>query len=270
MTTDTPWIDILDVSVAQGVIDFEKVAAGEVYPGTGRRWRGVIAKVSENETWRDAKRVANIAGARAVGLAWGAYGFIHPMGDMRKQVANAYEAIGDTMPSFALALDVEAADPSVTSQMLVDQIRRGRDATLETFGRPPIIYSYPYFWSSRVLAAAVHAPDLAELTLWWAYYGAGKPWYPRREQLPVAPEPWRSAGKDVTLWQYSGNTTKTPGAWTGHVDGIVGDVDRNVFAGTEDDFVYGFCGRPRPDQLEEEAPIVRPRIEFEPRKIVIE
>jgi GH25 family lysozyme M1 (1,4-beta-N-acetylmuramidase) len=253
---EQPWIDILDVSVAQGAIDWQRVAAAEVYPGTGRRWRGVIVKVSENETWRDKNRAANIAGARGAGLLFGAYAFIHPMGDVRKQVANAYEAVGDTMPSFALALDVEAADASLSPQQIVDQIRRARDATLETFVRLPLVYSYTDFWARRVMPAAAAATDLAELPPWWAFYGNGRPWYPTRAQLPKSPEPWRSAGKPIVLWQYSGNTTKVPGAWTGHVDGIVGDVDRNVFTGTEDEFAYGFCARPRPDQLEQAPAIV--------------
>lgn len=254
----TEWIDLLDVSVAQGAIDWPRVAAAEVYPGTGRRWRGVIVKVSENETWRDQSRVKNIAGARSAGLLVGAYAFIHPMGDVAKQVQNAWDAVGDTMPSFALGFDLEAADPSLTSHQLVDQLRRGRDETLRWFGRHPLVYSYPDFWTRRMMPSVAGANELAELPLWWAFYGAGTPWYPRREQLPRAPEPWRTAGKPITLWQYSGNTRKIPGAWTGHVDGIYGDVDRNVFTGAEEAFEYDFCGRPRPDQLEQPPAVVRP------------
>lgn len=250
------WIDILDVSVAQDTIDFHRVAAAKVAPGVDRRWRGVICKVSENETWRDKSRVQNLDGARAAGLLVGAYAFIHPMGDMEKQVANAWDAIGDQLPAFGLALDVEAADPSLSPQQLVDQIRRGRDATLKMFGRLPLVYSYLDFWERRVAPAAKLAPDLAELPLWWAFYGAGRPWYPTRAQLPTSPEPWRAAGKPLTLWQYSGNTKKVSGDWTAHVDGIVGDVDRNVFAGTEDEFIYGFCASPRPDQLEPAPAVV--------------
>lgn len=256
------WIDLLDVSAANGVIDFGRVAAAEVAPGVARRWRGVLCKVSENETWKDQTRLANIAGARAAGLPFGAYAFLHPMGDMGKQVANAWEAVGDTMPSMALALDLEAADPSLSSQAIVDQLRRARDATRARFWRLPIVYSYPDFWARRMMPAAAQAPDLAELPLWWASYGAGFPWYPRRDQLPVAPEPWRASGRAVELWQYSGNTKKTPGAWTGRVDGIGGDVDRNVYTRGEEAFLYDFLGRPLYDQLEPEAPTVRPMLDF--------
>ena len=42
------------------------------------------------------------------------------------------------------------------------------------------------------------------------------------------------------------------------MDGIVGDVDRNVYTLGEDAFLYDFCGRPRADQLEEDDRIVRP------------
>ena len=249
-------IDILDVSAAQGVIDWAKVIDDPVTPGSAKRWRGVICKVSENETWKDQMRAANIAGARAHHLAWGAYAFIHPMSDVKKQVANMYEAIGDMMPSFAAALDVEAADSSLDSAKLVDQIRRGRDAVLEQFGRAPMIYTYPDFYVRRLMPAIVEARDLFELDWWWAYYGAGVPWYPNPAARPPLLEPFKSLGKEPILWQYSGNTKKVPNAWTARVAGIYGDVDRNLFLGTEEEFQFGFCGRPRPDQLEPEAPIV--------------
>lgn len=251
------WIDILDVSAAQGVIDFQRVAAAKVAPGVDRRWRGLICKVSEGQTYKDPTRQRNIAGARAVGMPWGAYAFIHPAGDVRKQVENMWNAVGDTMPIFAPAFDLEAADPALTPQQLVDQLRRGRDAVLEWFGRLMLVYSYPDFWARRMMPAVALATDVAELPLWWAFYGAGMPWYPKHEQLPRGPEPWRSAGKTATLWQYSGNTKKPESGWFGHVDGIVGDVDRNVFVGSEDDFTFGFCNAPRTYRAEAQPQIVR-------------
>lgn len=251
------WIDLLDVSAAQGQIDWPRVAAAQVAPGIDRRWRGVIEKVAEGESYKDPTRIANIAGARAVGLPWGAYVYLHPNGDIEKQIENALAAIGDTMPSFPLALDLEAADPSLAAAELVARVRRARDATLDRFGRAPTLYSFPDFYARRMMPAVSLATDLAELELWWASYGAGVAWYPTRAQLPHAPDPWRAAGKTALLWQYSGNVSgPAPNGWTGRVDGISGDVDRSVFTGSEDAFVYDFCGRPRPDQLEPDAPIV--------------
>lgn len=252
------WIDLLDVSAAQGAIDWSRVAAAMVAPGLARRFRGAYVKVAEGPTAKDPCRAANIAGLRAAGLPWGAYLYVHPMHDMADQVQNSLDAIGDTMPDFPLALDVEAADPSLSAGNLVDQIRCGIDATIERFGRPPMIYSYPAFWARRVMPAAASVPEIASLKLWWASYGAGVAWYPRRDQLPTAPEPWRTAGKVPTLWQYSGDLKKSASAWTAHVDGINGDVDRSVFTGTEDEFLYDFCGRPRPEQLEDGSRIVHP------------
>lgn len=263
---DANWIDILDVSAAQGgAIDFHRVAAAKVAPGVDRCWRGVYIKVAENETAKDPTRVAHIAGARAAGLPWGAYVYLHPQGDMAKEIANAYAAIGDTMPDFPLALDFEAADPSLTAQQLVDQLRRARDAAMTTFGRGPLGYSFPNFWTTRMMPAIVGATDLAEVMLWWAFYGAGLPWYPRRDQLPKAPDPWFSAGKPITLWQDEGNTKKVPGAtWDGRVDGINGDVDRSVFTLGEDAFLYDFCGRPRTAQSEGDVRIVH-ALDLQPR-----
>lgn len=254
------WIDILDVSAYQGTIDWSRVAAARVHPDVDRRWRGVVIKVSEGETSRDKARLANLSGARAAGLLVGAYAFIRPTKNAGLQVANAWAAIDDTMPSFPLALDVEAAPASLTPAQLVDQIRRARDAVIESFGRAPLLYSYPDFWARRVAPAVASAPDLAELPLWWASYGAGKPWYPQAGQVPAVPEPWRSGGRAITIWQYSGNTTKTAGAWTGRVDGIAGDVDRNVFLGTEEEFRHGLLGQPRQERLEAPMRIVHPSV----------
>lgn len=270
--------DILDVSAAQGPnIDWDKVAEAEVFPGTGRRWSGVIQKVAENETWKDATRQRNIAEARRVGMAFGVYSFVHPMGDVDAQVKNAYDAIGDTMPGYGFMFDFEAADPSLTPAQLRDQILRGRDASWKWFGALRMrLYTYPWFWNSRVcgdqlagspaLETAKPAFEvIKELPLALATYGQGTPWYPRREDLPKPLIPWSK----VTVWQYSGNTKKT-GGWAGQVDGIPGDVDRNVFVGTEDEYLHDFMGRPRGEQLMKEPEIIHPEvplIDREPREV---
>lgn len=257
IASESEWIDLLDVSAAQGTIDWARVAAAEVAPGVNRRWRGVIAKLAEAETHKDPTRLANINGARAAGLGFGGYLFLHPMGDMERQVQNAYEALGDTMPSYALAIDLEAADPSLTAQQIIDQARRARDAALyRWFGRLPILYGYPDFTARRMQPALSLALDLAELTYWGAFYGAGLPWYPKLRDVPRPPAPF----KRMSLWQYSGNTKKVHGSWLGHVDGINGDVDRNVYLLGEEAFAYDFCGRPRPEQLLSESPVVRPTV----------
>lgn len=243
--TDANWIDILDVSAAQGqVIDFGRVAASNVAPGVARKWRGAYIKVAEGETAKDETAAGHIAGVRAADLLWGPYLYVHPAGNMAKQVANAWAAIGDTMPDFPLGIDFEAAAVGLSPQFLVDQLRRARDAAMSTFGRV-LAYSFPNFWATRMMPNVAGADDLAEVMLWWAFYGAGGPWYPRRDQLPKAPRPWSS----IALWQYSGNTKKTPGQWDGRVAGIAGDVDRSVFTGTEDAFLHDFCGQPRSAEM---------------------
>lgn len=237
-------IDVLDISEAQGVIDFRRVAAAKVAPGVDRHFRGVLVKVTEGEHYKDPRRLEYLASAAAVGLRTGAYHFLHPDDELKsaadglRLARRVWDAIGDTVPHFRVAIDLEGAALHLTSQNLLDRVFWARDGIRSFFGRNPTLYTYPDFYDRRLASAFDVSQELADtVPLHWASYGDGYPWYPKPSQVPRVRGLW----KKITLWQYSGNTKKRSGAWNGLVDGIAWDVDRNVFLGTEEEFA-DFCG----------------------------
>lgn len=253
-------IDVLDVSRAQGAIDWPRVVAHPVAPGVDRRWRAAIVKVTEGPRGRDPKRLEYLAGARAVGMRTGVYHYLYP-NDELKSAADAsalalrvWDAVGDELPHFRVAIDLEGADAWLTPQQLLDRVLWCRDGVAEYFGRAPMLYTYPWFYEHRLKSAFATSRDLAEtVPLWWARYSTGTR-YPTSADVPKAPAPWDR----VTLWQYSGNDgARVPGfGWA---------VDRNLFLGDEDAFV-DFCGLTG-SHGEADAPIVRPAVPFAPRRV---
>ncbi len=71
----------------------------------------------------------------------------------------------------------------------------------------PIIYTDPSFWKQYM------SDEFGEYPLWIANYNV---------QEPIIPSAW----EDYTFWQYS---------QTGKTGGIAGNVDLNVFNGSQDD-----------------------------------
>ena len=190
--------------------------------------------MGEGDAGKDPMRATNLAGARAYGRLTGVYQFLHPSGDPVAQAKNLWDATGDTMPAFPPALDLESAPDGMTPQTLALWFLRCADAVEHLFGRPPMIYTYPWFEKSRVQPAltAEIADRFARCPLWMADYAHGES--PAEGQSPFCPPPWRS----WAVWQTSGNNSSL-------VSGIQGHVDHNVFNG--DEFgLRNFLGLPPP------------------------
>lgn len=206
---------VIDVSTVQKTIDWSRaVEEGAV--------RGAYVKSSEGTGYVDPMCLRHLDGARKAGLLVGIYHFCHPTLNAAAQVKRAWDACGPTMPHFRLAMDLEAASSALGGPELVAFARDFRSATLDTFGRSNVLYSYSSFLAGRMGLTLSTALDLAGCPLWLANYGPGGPWSPTDTQWPKVPRPWDR----ITMWQYSGNGGLP-------VPGVVGDVDRNYFAGDD-------------------------------------
>ncbi len=218
----------LDISWCQGAIDYAQVPD---------EFKFIIVKVSEGVSGQDPNRQRNIDGAHATGRSVGVYHFLRPSQDAVTQVANLWQAIGGTIPDIRPALDLENAPDGMNANDLAAWFLRAADETERYFGVPPLIYTYPWFYRSRVAdavrASASIAERLARCPLWMADYSKGE--RPADDAGPFVPMPWTS----WAFWQTSGDKSS-------HVAGIPGPVDHDVFNGDDSAF-RAFRGLPPAD-----------------------
>lgn len=186
----------IDVSSYQGVIDWKRVrAAGVVF---------AFARVSDGLDVVDPRFAANIAGMRRAGVRRGAYQYFRAGADPIAQANLAVRAVrhagGVDLP---LVADVET-DDGQTPELVQAQLRRWLAHVERRTGRRPIVYSSPSL-GSRLLGG-----QFGDWRLWVAHYETDCP------SLPDGWERW-------TFWQQ---------AQAGRVDGILGPVDLDAFAGS--------------------------------------
>ncbi|MFD1952725.1 glycoside hydrolase family 25 protein [Paenibacillus thailandensis] len=201
----------IDVSRYQGKIDWGKVKADGI--------SFVFAKATESVGYRDPTFEDNIAGAKAAGLATGAYHFVtaRTVEAARKEAANFARAImavgGVELPP---AMDYEN-NPGNLNKTVINAVARAFLKEIESItGKRPIIYTGNSF-------AGNFDDSLAAYPLWVARYSNSAP--------------FDVAGWDRwTFWQYSDGGTggQRPGGGR-RVSGIAGPVDLNEYAGTEED-----------------------------------
>ena len=175
-----------------------------------------FVKATEGETWTNEHYLEDIHAAHAAGLLVGTYHYARPAGDARQQAAH-YAASLAAAPQHSLppVLDIEVnegLDPARMQQWVGEFLAETERLT----GRVPMIYTYRYFWRE-------HLADTDRFTrhpLWLAAY---------QNHVPEPVGGWNH----LTFWQRSE---------TGRVPGINGNVDLNLFNGTESqlgDFVAG-------------------------------
>jgi lysozyme len=174
----------LDVSVLQGNIDWQAVAAAG--------YQFTIIRCYVGNSGKDTNYAKNVAGALAAGLKVACYHFIYPLpplaGDpSRDPVAQAQIHFNAAQGQLA-CIDCEWPEPQ-------DWAKWGNSsAQLNTWmltylqeyenlsGRKPIIYTYPY-WAANV----GFSPQFTQYPLWIASYQAS----------PGVPVPWTT----WVLWQ---------------------------------------------------------------------
>lgn len=235
--------DCIDISQVQTVIDAQAVKdAG---------FKLVTCKASEGLFYCDPRVLGFLDQFRKVGLMVNVYGFARvSQGDPVGQAKKLYNCAGDTFPS-RCALDFESAPDGMTSEELVAFGEAFIQEVTSWGALPPLVYLYPDFTRRRLMPALAKSAIFAKCALWMAqYYSTTVPWLRPREYSVYTPAPWAR----VTIHQYSAN-----GGY--RVRGIAGDIDRDLFYGTEAE-LRDFFGQPHQGQLEEETRIIHPEIDL--------
>jgi lysozyme len=189
-------VPLIDVSSAQGIVDWGRVAAAGV--------RAVYVEHGVGNDPPNALAASQVTGARGAGLLVGRYDFLYPIGlpgeDRDASGQAARHAAIDLGPyDLPAVIDLEWPQPGdwgkwgCSGEQIVAWVRSYAAARPEV-GRCYVSPGY---------ASSLGHPDLSPLDLWVAHWGV---------ETPDVPEPWT----DWAAWQHSA---------TGHVDGIVGSVD---------------------------------------------
>lgn len=210
----------IDVSRFQGVIDWPRVGETKVAFAfvQASRGSGKDCKVRPRRCGPDGKYERNYEGARAAGLAVGAYHRAFASGrtrrlakaDARKEARVFARQVGALAPGDLLpVLDVEAPFSKLNARRLRLWIHTWLKKVRRKLGAKPIIYTNLSSWQATGdttrFARRGHP-------LWVANFGVSSPAVPAGN--------W--AGRGWTVWQFTS---------TGTVKGIEGSVDKNKLRG---------------------------------------
>jgi len=183
----------IDVSHYQRRIDWKTVAKQE-------NVCFAFIKATESIDYKDSIFQKNWAEAKKVGLIRGAYHFFRPNVSVEWQIKNFTQQVklekGDLPP----VLDIEDFK-NVTMSNLIERVRLWLTFVEEHYKVRPIIYASLTVYKEHLRAAFPDYP------VWIARYNRTAP--PKNTN-------W-------LFWQYSDYTT---------IDGVEGNVDKNVFAGS--------------------------------------
>lgn len=195
----------IDTSRWNGVIDWQAARAAGV--------NFAFLKATEGGDHTDPMFLENWRGARAAGVAHGAYHFWYHCRPAAEQARWFIRQVPRQAGALPPVLDMEwtpfsptcrirppAGDVRAEAKIFLDMLERH-------YGQRPIIYTTPDFYDRNEMWR------LGSYDFWLRAVTA----HPQE----------RYAGRHWTFWQYSG---------TGLVPGIGGRVDLNVFAGSADDW----------------------------------
>lgn len=194
----------IDISAYQDgePIDFEKIKEAGI--------DFVIVKATEGVAYLNPHFDRDVYDAHQAGLAVGAYTFFHPEQDGVAQ-ANKFHQAMEKHPVIAFAvIDFEVKPETQDAAHAHERLDECR-TVLRQHGHRTVTYSYGSFLAGIVPESCKFCPTDP---LWDAAY---------QPEEPHAPKPWT----EVTIWQNS---------QTGHVPGIAGAVDLDVFEGDRQAF----------------------------------
>ena len=202
MLTAAPFT-ILDVSDAQGTIDWAKVAApGRSIPGV--RVDGCFAKASEGAAGPgSASRTfaANAAGALAAGLDLGAYHFLSAFSTAADQAAHFIGVVRDCGATLSPMVDVERGVGTSAPFPSVECLLEFLAIVQQELDVIPLIYTSG--WVAAPMRLQDH-PELRQHPLWVANYNLSD---------PVAFAPWGrwdDPAGGVLAWQWT-SSARVPG-----------------------------------------------------------
>lgn len=183
----------IDVSHYQKIIDWKTVAQQ-------KKIHFAFIKATESVDYQDSIFQINWEGAKQAGLIRGAYHFFRPNVSVEWQIKNFTKEVqlekGDLPP----VLDIEDFK-NISMPVLIERVRLWLTFIEDHYKIRPIIYASVDVYQKHLQAAF---PDYL---VWIARYN--------REEPPQ--------NIDWLFWQYSHTTS---------MNGIAGNVDKNVFVGT--------------------------------------
>jgi lysozyme len=205
-TPDDHPIKGIDVAKYQGSVDWASVRdAGASF---------AYVKATEGGDRIDDRFAENWAGAKAAGLPRGAYHFYYFCRTGAEQAAWFIQNVPVDPQALPMVLDMEwnHLSPSCKRRPPRDEVLREMSTFLRMvekhYGKRPAIYTSVDFHRDNLVGAfpTYH---------FWLRSVAGHP------SLRYDPS------RTYSFWQHTG---------TGRIDGVTGDVDRNVFVGTPESF----------------------------------
>jgi len=192
----------IDVSHYQGTVNWAAVKAA----GIGF----AFAKATDGNTYTDPQFKSNWTGIKAAGMLRGAYHFYESKDDPVTQANNFIAAVGSlAVGDLPPVVDIEVNKGSFGNTTLAANLQIWLNTVEQALGRTPMIYTGPSFWNQNM------NNSFSRYALWIAQYGVSH---------PTIPNGWGS----WTFWQNSEG---------GHVTGVTGSVDTDVFAGSMTDLL---------------------------------
>lgn len=211
----TDEVSIPDVSVWQGIIDFDKFDTA-VHAFYARATYGLS---------QDIRWVRNLTEALARGLPIGGYAYLLSHVDGRAQARAFAQALsqgkknsrGQYVLQTQLRPVVDVEECKTTATVLAENIRKFLDEFYVITGvRVEVVYSRKYFWDPWL-----DWTNFATfMDLWVAHYSS-------TYKEPLIPKAWVRAGKKAIMWQWSADKNgKGPQYGTGSRD-----IDLNRYFG---------------------------------------
>ena len=194
----------IDVSKFQGDIDWNAVANS----GVEFAW----IKASEGGDRLDNRFQANWAGAKAAGVAHGAYHFVYWCRPPLEEMANFEQIAPVEQDALPPVLDVEATPTSptchkhLTEESAVADMKVMLDEMERHYGKRPIIYTTVDFYEAILSGGALMDYPI---------------WVRSTKHHPAV----KYGSRAWAFWQYQSD---------GQTPGINGNVDRDVFYGTKE------------------------------------